>query len=272
MKQKQFFSLILTIFIFCFFTVSVDSGDLIKESKIIKLKMSEMGFRVGKISKLKNGNFNIFLSAFNQKTKGIILKRTLFKPFYVKARLIKGDLYLMKGDFSIFKINTKLLLPAIKIVKTFPVFEVKPFMPSQLFYISKIDHGDVKLDPPVLTIKYGNNVLNINNGSEGSINLPENSDLIVEAGKVEVTLEFTLKNETTKHFKFNVNLNFGGTYYSIQNITLSGGATKAVSKVMKLDPTNSQYESIAIIGPVGISDDTHISFFLARLMLRVYPL
>lgn len=277
MKQTQFFTLVLSVFLICFFTVSIESGNLNKESKIIKQKMGEMGFAVGKISKLKNGNFNIFLSSFNQKTKGIILKRTLFKPFYIKARLLKGNLYLLKGDFINFSINTKLLLPAVKIVKLFPGYQLKPvknvlLKPVRPILFTQVDWGDVEMAPPVLTIKYGNNVLNLNNASRGDIQIPENSDLIVEAGKVEVTVELTLKNKTTKNFRFNINLNYGGTFHFIKNITLLNGDTRTVSKVLKLSPTNSQYKNISILGPVGISDDTHISFFLAILMLRVYAL
>lgn len=267
MKQRMLTSLLVSTLIICFFTIPADALELAPKTKIIKQKMGQIGFNTGKITKLKNGNYNVFITGFNQKTPGIKLKTKLFKPFLTEVKLSKGTLFLQKSDLNYFMINTQLLLPAVKVVQILPVIAAKPFYTIKY---SALDHGEVVLEPLVLTIRYGENVLNLNNGSDGSIQLPENSELL-EGINIVVTMEFKLRNTTNKNFRFDIYLDYGGVLRTIQNVRLLNGGTKTISKVLRLTPTN-QMERILFKGPVGVSDDTPIVFFNARLMLRVYPL
>jgi hypothetical protein len=145
----------------------------------------------------------------------------------------------------------------------------KQVKPVQLF--STIDHGDVELAPPMITIRYGQSVLTLNQGGNGTINIPENSNLLDPQGRVSMTIEYTLRNKTAKAFQFNAVLVYANTTVGTTPVTLFGNGSKTVSQTVSLQPTN-QAKSLRIQGPVGVSDDTHIIFFNASLWTRVYPL
>ena len=76
--------------------------------------------------------------------------------------------------------------------------------PVSLF--STLDHGNVYISPPVVTIRYGQDVLRLDQGGTGSIQIPEESHLIDSQGRVSVTIEYTLKNRGAKAFRFNIDL------------------------------------------------------------------
>ena len=145
----------------------------------------------------------------------------------------------------------------------------KQVKPLQLF--STIDHGDVELAPPMITIRYGQSVLTLNQGGNGTINIPENSNLLDPQGRVSMTIEYTLRNKTSKAFQFNAILVYANTTVGSTPVTLFGNGSKTVSQTVSLQSTN-QAKSLRIQGPVGVSDDTPIIFFNASLWTRVYPL
>jgi hypothetical protein len=145
----------------------------------------------------------------------------------------------------------------------------KQVKPVQLF--STIDHGDVELAPPMITIRYGQSVLTLNQGGNGTINVPENSNLLDPQGRVSMTIEYTLRNKTAKAFQFNAVLVYENTTVGTAPVTLFGNGSKTVSQTVSMQSTN-QAKSLRIQGPVGVSDDTPIIFFNASLWTRVYPL
>jgi hypothetical protein len=147
---------------------------------------------------------------------------------------------------------------------------VKPVGVQQIQF-SRLDHGNVIASPAVLKIQYGQNILNLTLGQNGVINIPEGSDLIDSQGKVTVTIEYTLKNTTTKRFSFNSLLRYNGVTVTYDKVTLFANQSKTIRKTVKLQATPGS-RNIIIQGPVGISDDTHIVFFNAGLWVRIYPL
>lgn len=135
---------------------------------------------------------------------------------------------------------------------------------------SRIDHGDVQVHFTGVSLKYGPNTLNLLQGESGTISLPEVSDLIDGQGRVPVTMEYTLINNTSKAFRFRVFVSYGDGILKTTQVTLAGNASKKIVQRVKLQPTNSN-KNLIIHGPVGISDDTHIIFFNAELWTRINP-
>jgi len=155
------------------------------------------------------------------------------------------------------------------------VLKTKVLTPEQMgvkqLQYSRIDQGDVEMSPAVLTIRYGQSVLRLNQGGSGAINIPEDSNLIDSRGKISVTVEYTLRNKTAKRFSFSSRLRYDTTVVGSINVVLYGNKSKTIRQSVKLQSTNSA-KYIGISGPVGISDDTPIVFFNAMLRVRVYPL
>jgi hypothetical protein len=147
---------------------------------------------------------------------------------------------------------------------------IKPAGVQQIQF-SRLDHGNVILLPAVLKIRYGQNVLELPQGGNGVINIPENSNLIDSQGKVTVMIEYTLKNTTAKRFSFNSLLRYNAVSITSDQVTLVSNRSKTITKTVKLQSTSDR-KSIIIQGPVGISDDTHIIFFNAILWVRIYAL
>ena len=122
-----------------------------------------------------------------------------------------------------------------------------------------------------MKIRYGQNVLTLPQGGSGVINIPENSNLLDSQWKVTVTVEYTLKNTTTKRFSFNSLLRYNGVSITSDRVTIFAYGSKKITKTVTLQSTSAR-KTITIQGPVGISDDTPIVFFNARLWVRVYAL
>lgn len=175
-----------------------------------------------------------------------------------------------KGNVELSAENTKgtSLFAQKKLKKITPPVKPAPppVTPRPIF--SRIDWGDVEMSPAVLTIRYGQDVIRLNQGGNGFIQISEGSPLIDSQGKVSVTVEYTLRNKTTKNFKFKVLLRYGSDWIAGPEVTLFSNRTKNIRQTVKLQPYN-EYKYIGIIGPVGISDDTHIVFLNARLFVRV---
>lgn len=176
------------------------------------------------------------------------------------------------GGGSVFKVITCLkrakviTKPALKVK---PVSPVRPARPTLKF--SKMDTGDVELSPAQLKIIYGQSVLQLNPGNNKTINIPEDSPLVDSQGKVSVIIEFTLRNKTTKNFSFNVVVLYDNRVVLSEGVKLFSQRTKTIRKATKLSSTSGA-KPLIVQGPVGISDDTHIVFFNARLWMRVYAL
>jgi len=143
--------------------------------------------------------------------------------------------------------------------------------PLQQLQFSRIDWGDVEMSPAVLTIRYGQRVLRLNQGTTATIPIDENSDLIDSQNKVSATVEYTLRNKTAKRFRFNSIIQYDTTVVGSTSVVLYGHKTKTIRKNVKLQFTRSA-KYIGISGPVGISDDTPIVFFNARLLVFFHVL
>lgn len=179
--------------------------------------------------------------------------------------------------------NTSRLSPLFEIIKCLkrvqtvkkPAITVKPVTPVRparpIIKFSKLDHGDVELSPPRLKIIYGQSILQLNSGDNKTLNIPEDSPLVDSRGKVSVIIEFSLRNKTTKNFDFNVVVLYDNRTVFTERIKLFSKRTKTVRKSVKLSSTSGP-KRLIVQGPVGISDDTHIVFFNARLWVRIAAL
>ncbi len=138
--------------------------------------------------------------------------------------------------------------------------------PLQQLQYSRMDWGDVEMSPAVLTIRCAPRVLSLNQATSGTIVIDENSDLIDSQNKVSATVEYTLRNKTAKNFRFNSIIQYDTTVVGSTSVVLCGHQTKTIRKNVKLQFTRSA-KYIGISGPVGISQDTPIVFFNARLLV-----
>ena len=266
MKTKKCLTYCLVFFLYMVFIgVSAFSKGLPDDTYIVKQKIESLGFKVGKMAKLKNGTYEAEILGFQQKDGSLALPPgRSFTPFTLGT------------DLKNYKINKRLLLSSIKLVSQLPGFvSIGPITPI----FSQLDHGDVEMSPPVLNIEYGGQSLNLSNGGNGGIQIPENSSLIRPGDKVRVNVEFTLRNRRDKAFKFQVYLKYGvpgDPTIALGEVTLykqgTFNSTKTISKTVELKAYGTQYKPIIIHGPVGISDDTPISFFHASLMVRIYAI
>jgi hypothetical protein len=278
MKTKKCLTYCLVFFLYMVFIgVSAFSKGLPDDTYIVKQKIENLGFKVGKMAKLKNGTYEAEILGFQQKTGFLALPPgESFTPFTLHASYMKNNLYVLGADLKNYKINKRLQSSSIKLVVKLPGFvPIGPIKPI----FSQLDHGDVEMSPPVLLITYGGQILNLNNGGNGGIQIPENSDLIRPGDKIRVSVKFTLRNRMNKAFKFQVYLKYGvpgDPAIALGEVTLykqgTANSTKTVSKTVELKAYGTQYKPIIIHGPVGISDDTHISFFHASLMVRIYAI
>lgn len=60
-----------------------------KDFAIIKQKMGQLGFQVGKVTRLKNGIYLVSVGNYRPKTKPLS-KTGTFSPFKVKAKVVRG--------------------------------------------------------------------------------------------------------------------------------------------------------------------------------------
>ncbi|NIM17685.1 MAG: hypothetical protein GTO45_37450 [Candidatus Aminicenantes bacterium] len=171
--------------------------------------------------------------------------------------------------FKIIKCLTRVQTVKKPALTVKPVTPVRPARPIIKF--SQLDHGDVELSPPGLKIIYGQSILQLNSGDNKTLNIPEDSPLVDSRGKVSVIIEFSLRNKTTKNFDFNVVVLYDNRTVFTERIKLFSKNTKTIRRSVKLSSTSGP-KRLIVQGPVGISDDTHIVFFNARLWVRIYAL
>jgi hypothetical protein len=140
---------------------------------------------------------------------------------------------------------------------------------------AQIDHGDVEMSPSVLTIRYDQSVLQINRGSSGTIQILEGSTVgsyDFQTGELSATVQYNLRNKTTKRFRFKVFIRHGNkTTPHPGDIVLFGNQTQAIEQSVRFK-ASPRALSLSIEGPIGISDDTRILFFNGRLWVRFVPM
>ena len=178
------------------------------------------------------------------------------------------NLYINSGVFNVIKC-LKMKKKAIHLKPT-NILRPKPFKPVPLY--SKLDHGDVEILS--IRIEYGQNVKTITQGGSAGIQIPEGSDLLDSNGNLPVVVKYTLRNKTGKNFRFDEMIRYNNLTLasSSSKIVLLKYKTKSITHNVILKNT-PQLKRISVECPeIGISDDTRIVFFSARLLIRIYPL
>ncbi len=158
-------------------------------------------------------------------------------------------------------------------IETSPRYpEIQPKKPPDIKgpIFESPDHGDVIVFPNYVVIRYNGRVLNLSQGGRGSILIPENSEAIIR-GNVSVTIQYTLKNRTSRNFRFNLGIGYGNRRVGGSQVTIYGNRLITMTHQIALQPT-AGYERFQLVGPAGIRDDTIIVFFNADLLVRIYEL
>ena len=130
---------------------------------------------------------------------------------------------------------------------------------------------DFEMAPDTLYIEYDATVLKIGQGETKSISLPENSPLLVN-GQLPVTVKFSLRNKTTKHIKFGMFLNHGGTILYSKFLAFCGPVAAYEEHRVNLSPSSAPLMLTIESGDMyaSPSDDTRAVFFNGQLQLFVY--
>jgi hypothetical protein len=181
------------------------------------------------------------------------------------------------GESGVFRILPRLVSPSNpsgNIQTLQPQFQKQETPPIHAIQYDRIDHGNVVLMPNSINIKYGTQTLTLAQSATGAISIPENSPLINPNGSVKTLVSYILRNTTAKNFRFNILLRFGGAMLASKEIIILSNQTKNVQMNINFPPVpqNEPARSILLQGPVGTSDDTLISFFLANLKIYVFAL
>jgi len=194
-----------------------------------------------------------------------------------QIKCVSADTGAQCGESGVFRILPPLVSPANPPVSISPSqFDIqKRQLPEiHVMQYERIDGGDVILMPGKIDIKYGAQTLELLQSGTGAISIPEDSPLINADGSVKTTVSYILKNMTAKNFRFNILLRFGGVMLASKEIIILSNQTKNVQMNINFPPTpqNEPARYLLLQGPVGTSDDTPISFFLASLRVRVFAL
>jgi len=101
---------------------------------LIKQKMGQLGFQVGKITKSIDGSYLISVSNYQPKIKGLT-KRGRFRPFEIRAKVVKDKLYLEIADLvkEKFTIDTSRLTSGVVIGNIQKIETAVPFRPVITF-------------------------------------------------------------------------------------------------------------------------------------------
>ena len=133
---------------------------------------------------------------------------------------------------------------------------------------------DFELAPNILTIEFGTTVISITQGEEKSINIPDESPLIVN-GKLPATVKYSIRNKTTKNLKFRVLMKHGDAILYYKDLIFCGEGIVNEQQLVNFSSDNNlldlTIEAGDIINEPG-SDDTRPIFFNGKLMVRFYPL
>lgn len=176
------------------------------------------------------------------------------------------------GQSGVFKILPKIVSSAVQPMQ--PQIMERETPPVYAMQFGRIDHGDVVLLPNSLTVRYGAQTLTLAQNGTGLISIPEDSPLINANGTVKTTISYTLKNTQAENYRFTIFLRFGNATLASKEIQILSNQTKNIQMNVNFPPVpqNEPPKSILLQGPVGTSDDTLITFFLAYLRVSVFAL
>ncbi len=132
---------------------------------------------------------------------------------------------------------------------------------------------DFELTPDTLTIEYDTTVVKIAQGETKTINLPEDSPILVN-GKLPATVKYSLRNKTIKNLKFRVFLKHGESILYYKDLAFCGETVVNEQQRINFSPSSSPMILTVEAGDIFVSpsDDTRPVFFSGKLQVRVYPL
>ena len=243
------------------------------EKYTIEWNGANLGSFVEIYLKTPGGKKNVEVLAEHTKNDG---KFECTIPSYISdgkylIRVVSVDnhnLYINSGVFEVIKCLKRVKKPVH--LKPINIVRPKPVKPVPLY--SKLDHGDVEILS--IRIEYGQNIKNIPQGGSVGINVPEDSDLLDSNGNIPAVVKYTLRNKTGKNFRFDEMLRYNNLTLASSSfkIILLRYKTKSVTHNVVLK-NNPQLKRISVECPeIGISDDTRIVFFNARLSIHIYAL
>jgi hypothetical protein len=134
--------------------------------------------------------------------------------------------------------------------------------------------GDVEMTPARLTIRFGQDVLYLNQGQRGLIEISEYSSLLQPGGKVSAIVSYQLRNRTNKNLRVRVILLHGGHSIGSEEVRFSGPETKTIQHNVVLQSTLlEEYVPISVSGPLCMdTNDTPESYFTGMLWVRFVPM
>lgn len=215
------------------------------------------------------------------------LRKNEEREMYVKSFLVilavltfcasawAGEVMVQQQDSSI--------VTAQREIKPFQPKQIEPIAPQQLKF-DRYEHGDVEVIPlpeltvdPVLVIRWGPKEVQttrwiyLGQGQERVLRIPEN--LLDSNGELPLTVQYKLRNTTTKRLRFRVGLWYGSNVIASKEVIFFGQQTKDIRHTAKIVPS-SGYLSFKVEGLniLDYPDDTRPIFFNGRLWVRVYAL
>jgi hypothetical protein len=184
---------------------------------------------------------------------------------------VLGFVVLLTGVFAVSTTlgqSRQLQIKQKKLEKATPV-EPRPLALDQEYCC-----GDVEMTPARLTIRFGQDVLYLNQGQRGHIEIPEGSSLIQPEG-ISAIVSYRLRNRTNKNLRFHVTLLHGGRSIASEEVRFSGPQTKTIQHNVVLQSTVlGEYVHISVWGPYcqGGSNDTNEVYFSGMLSVRIFAL
>jgi len=119
MKKKRTIVVCSVAIFLALAAISVMTAESYEDAEAIMQKMMKLGFLQNRIDKQKDGSYSIGVNSYTPKSKALSLKG-IFRPFKVRAKFIRGTLYLNKSDVEKagFVVYEEYLPSGIKIVRT----------------------------------------------------------------------------------------------------------------------------------------------------------
>ena len=117
MKKRRTLTVFVMAAAICMAAGVLSRADTGKKEQAVKKKMKKLGFEVGLVKSRDDGSFVVKLMGFTAKTKGLTMKGE-YKPFKAKALLVKGILFLDRGQLKKrgFSLQAGMLPPGIRII------------------------------------------------------------------------------------------------------------------------------------------------------------
>ena len=233
------------------------------------------------ISASTNMKINIFKDAINTENfvEQLLSTNDHTESWHIGTGYATGTYYIRiktedntaHGDSGAFTIKSRFAFKPI----TKPKFKVKPNLSNMSPHYEQFENDSIEMILQRITIYYGDQTLNINNGESKAIHLPEDSSLITGSGKISLRIEYTLRNKTNKNFRFHVAVTYGTHVYGSKLITFLGSKTHVITHDVELPGANTylpiRIGATDILVDGGANDVTPI-YFSGNFRIRIYPL